>query len=156
MDNKAIKITREPRVNQMVEEHVVVEEVSETCFLDTDIDSFRAEPLMLHKNKISTIFSQEAQCSQGNNVWTMYFDGASSKEGAGAGVVFVSPNKETFRFSFTLTFMCTNNIEEYEALLLGLKIASKHSVKNLRVIGDSELVVQQVKSAYASKNKRLK
>ena len=110
----------------------------------------------IHKDKIPTIFSQEAQCSQGNNVWTMYFDGASSKEGAGVGVVFVSPNKETFRFSFTLTFICTNNIAEYEALLLGLKVTSKHNVKNLHGIGDSELVVQEVKVAYASKNKRLK
>ena len=81
----------------------------------------------------------------------MYFDGASSKDGAGVGVVFVSPNKETFRFSFTLTFTCTNNIVEYEALLLGLKVASKHNVKNLHVIGDSKLVVQQVKTTYASK-----
>ena len=66
----------------MVEKHIEEEEMNETCFLDTDIDSFRAEHLMLHKDKISTIFSQEAQCSQGNNVWTMYFDGASLKEGA--------------------------------------------------------------------------
>ena len=141
VDNKAIKIIREPRVNHMVEEHMVVEEMNETCFLDTYIDSFRAEHLMLHKNKILTIFSQEAQCSQGNNFWTMYFDGASSKEGVGAGIVFVSPNKETFRFSFTLTFLFTNNIEKYETFLLGLKVASKHIVKNLHVIGDSKLVV---------------
>ena len=52
----------------MVEEHMATEEMNETCFLDTNIDSFRAEHLMLHKDKISTIFSQEAQCSQGNNV----------------------------------------------------------------------------------------
>ena len=75
----------------------------------------------------------------------MYFDGASAKEGAGARVVFISPKKEIFRFSFTLNFTCTNNIVEYEALLLGLKVASKHSVKNLHVIGDSELIVQQSK-----------
>ena len=47
-------------VNHMVEEHIAVEEVSETCFLDTDIDTFRVEHLMLYKDKISTIFSQEA------------------------------------------------------------------------------------------------
>ena len=57
VDNKAIKITREPRVNRMVEEHVVVEDVDETCFLDTDIDSFRAKPLVLQKNKLPTMFS---------------------------------------------------------------------------------------------------
>ena len=86
----------------------------------------------------------------------MYFDDASSKEGAGVGVVFISPNKETSRFSFTLTFTCTNNIVEYEALLLGLKVASKHKIKNLHVIGDSKLVVQYIKTSYASKKKRLK
>ena len=45
--NKAIKVTREPRVNHMVEEHVVAEDVDETFFSDIDIDSFRAEPLVL-------------------------------------------------------------------------------------------------------------
>ena len=43
VENKAIKIIREPRVNHMVEEHIATEELSETCFLDTDIDSFRVE-----------------------------------------------------------------------------------------------------------------
>ena len=61
----------------------------------------------------------------------MYFDGASSKEGARAGVVFISLNKETFKFSFTLTSTCTNNIAKYEALLLGLKVASKHKIKKI-------------------------
>ena len=65
----------------------------------------------------------------------MYFDGASLKEGAGVGVVFISLNKETFRFSFTLTITCKNNIVEYEALLLGIKVASKHKIKKLHVIG---------------------
>ena len=83
----------------------------------------------------------------------MYFDGASSEEGAWAGVVFISPNKETFRFSFTLTFTCTNNIAKYEALLLGLKVSSKHKIRNLHVIGDLELIVQQIKTSYASKKK---
>ena len=86
----------------------------------------------------------------------MYFDSASSNKGVRAGFVFISPNKETFKFSFTLTFTCTNNIVEYEALSLGLKVASKHKIKNLHVIGDFELVVQQIKIAYASKNRRLK
>ena len=47
VDNKAIKITREPRVNHMVQEHIPVEDVDETCFLDTNIDSIRVEPLVL-------------------------------------------------------------------------------------------------------------
>ena len=63
VDNKAIKITREPRVNHMVEEHIAAKDVDETCFLDIDIDSFRDEPLVLQKSKVPTWFSQEVQCS---------------------------------------------------------------------------------------------
>ena len=55
-----------------------------------------------------------------------------------------------------MNFPCTNNIAEYEALLLGLILAHKHGIKCLHVIGDSELVVSQVRNAYVSKNKRLK
>ena len=76
-------------------------------------------------------------CMDSLVLWTMYFDGASSKEGLGVGVVFVSPKKNTFRYSFTLNFSCTNNIVEYEAFLLGLKVATHHGIKNLHVIGDS-------------------
>ena len=114
VDNKAIKVIRGPRVTHMVEEHVEAVDVDENCFLDTNIDSFRAEPLVLQKNKAPTLFSQEVDYSQADDLCTMYFDGASAKEGVGVGVVFISPSRETFRFSFTLTFMCRNNIVEYE------------------------------------------
>ena len=47
VDNKAIKIIRGPRVIHMVEEHVEAKNVDDTFSLDTNIDSFRAEPLVL-------------------------------------------------------------------------------------------------------------
>jgi ribonuclease HI len=51
----------------------------------------------------------------------MFFDGASSKEGAGAGVVFVSPAQETISLSYKLEFETTNNVAEYEALVSRLR-----------------------------------
>ena len=63
VDDNAIKIIREPRVTHMVEEHVEVVDVDDTCFLDKDIDSFRAKPLVLQTNKAPTLFSQEVECS---------------------------------------------------------------------------------------------
>src|SRR5271156_4323021 len=86
----------------------------------------------------------------------MYFDGACSKEGSGAGVWFVSPSGITFKYSFLLSFQCTNNTAEYEALLLGLNIETKHGIKLLRVFGDSELAISQIRAKYAAKNDRLK
>ena len=58
VDNKAIKITREPRVNHMVEEHIVAKDVDETCFVDTNIYSFTAKPLVLQKKKLPTMFAR--------------------------------------------------------------------------------------------------
>ncbi|KAH9326791.1 hypothetical protein KI387_006969, partial [Taxus chinensis] len=51
-----------------------------------------------------------------------------------------------------LNFECTNNIVEYEALLLGLRIAWKYGVKDIIAKGDSELVVKQIRKLYSTKN----
>ena len=85
----------------------------------------------------------------------MYFDGAKSKHGAGAGIVLISPSGEEKCFSFRLEFEATNNVAEYEALLLGLEIARDQKIKCLSVIGDSDLIVSQVKNQLAAKNNRL-
>ena len=71
-------------------------------------------------------------------------------------MVFISPKKETFKYSFTLTFTCINNIVEYKALFLRLKVVAKHKIKKFHVIVDSKLIASQVITAYALKNKRLK
>jgi hypothetical protein len=57
------------------------------------------------------------------SIWKMLFDGASSREGVGAGVVFVSPTHKTMSLSYKLEFETTNNVAKYEALVLGLRAA---------------------------------
>jgi ribonuclease HI len=89
-------------------------------------------------------------------VWKMYFDGACSKEGYGAGVFFISPSKEVIPMSYKLEFDTTNNISEYEALLLGLKAYRDMGIDKLSIFGDSELIIHQIKNIYQTKQKRLK
>jgi len=74
-------------------------------------------------------------------VWKIFFDGASSKEGVGAGVVLVSPTLETINLSYKLEFEATNNVVEYEALTLGLTTAEDMGVKEIAVFGDAELII---------------
>jgi ribonuclease HI len=53
--------------------------------------------------------------------WIIYLDGSLMLQGAGVGVVFVSPSKNQMRYVLRLNFKgATNNIAEYEALLHGL------------------------------------
>jgi ribonuclease HI len=52
--------------------------------------------------------------------WTLFFDGSSCKEGTGAGVLLLTPDGEQFKYVVHLDFKATNNMAEYEALIVGL------------------------------------
>jgi hypothetical protein len=53
--------------------------------------------------------------------WTVFCDGSWGTFGAGAAAVLVAPSKVRTCYAVKLDFSCTNNIAEYEALLLGLR-----------------------------------
>ena len=53
--------------------------------------------------------------------WHMSFDGAASKKGSGVGISIRPLIVEPKLLSYKLDFKCTNNVDEYEALILGLK-----------------------------------
>lgn len=86
----------------------------------------------------------------------MHFDGALSRHSAGARVVITFPSGEETIYSFRLEFDCTNNVVEYEALLLGLEIARDRKIKCLSVVGDSNLIVSQARNQFAAKKDRLR
>jgi ribonuclease HI len=89
--------------------------------------------------------------------WSMDFDGAVSKEGAGAGVwLHNHRNRYSENDSYKLNFQCTNNIAEYEALMLGLKLLKRVGAKQIMVRGDSKLIIKQIKGEYAVKHPRLR
>jgi hypothetical protein len=75
-------------------------------------------------------------------VWKMFFDGASSSIGAGAGVVFISPCQETISLSYKLEFEITNNVVEYEALVLGMRATKEMGIKEIAIFGDAELIIE--------------
>jgi ribonuclease HI len=74
----------------------------------------------------------------------MYFNRAFNLEGAGAGVLFISPKGEQLKYALQLLFKATNNAAEYEALIHGLQIAASLGIKRLLAYGDSKVVIKQV------------
>ncbi|XP_070020922.1 uncharacterized protein [Nicotiana sylvestris] len=64
----------------------------------------------------------------------MYFDGAMHHGGAGAGIVFVTSQGEVLPYSFTLTQLYSNNVAEYQALILGLKMSVDMKKLQLQVL----------------------
>lgn len=50
----------------------------------------------------------------------------------------------------------TNNVAEYRALLLGIEVAVSHRAEQVELVGDSELIVRQVKGDYKVKDATLR
>ncbi|KAK1631189.1 hypothetical protein QYE76_005504 [Lolium multiflorum] len=75
----------------------------------------------------------------------MNFDGSKRLEGAGAGVILVSPEGDKLKYVLRMTFPnASNNEAEYEALIHGMKMAKACGATRLKIFGDSQLVAQQV------------
>ena len=83
--------------------------------------------------------------------WKIYLEGAARRDGTSAGVVFVSREKHALTYSFVLTQLCSNNMAEYKALILGLQMAIEMAIKDLDVYGDSQLVIKQLLEEYEVK-----
>jgi len=63
-------------------------------------------------------------------------------------VVFISPQNHVLPQVFSLTTLCSNNVADYNALLIGLGLAHEMGVRCLEVYGNSKLIVNQVKGEY--------
>ena len=74
----------------------------------------------------------------------MFFDGSLNINGADAGILFVSHNKDKLRYVLRKIFSTSNNIAKYEACLHGIRLAIELGVKHLHVHGDSALVINQL------------
>jgi ribonuclease HI len=74
----------------------------------------------------------------------MYFDGSLKLEGAGAGILLISPTGEQLKYVLQIFWKVSNNEAEYEALLHGLRLAASLGIKRLLVYDDSAVVINQV------------
>ncbi|XP_075076412.1 uncharacterized protein LOC142163061 [Nicotiana tabacum] len=86
----------------------------------------------------------------------MYFDGVAHRERAGAGAIFVTSQGKVLLYSFTLTQLCSNNVAEYQALILGLEMAVEMKRLQFQAFGDSPLVVNQLLDSYDVKKPELR
>jgi ribonuclease HI len=78
----------------------------------------------------------------------IYFDGSLKLEGAGAGVLLMSPTGGQLKYVLQIFWKVSNNEAEYKALLHGLRLAASLGIKRLLVYGDSAMVINQVNKSW--------
>jgi ribonuclease HI len=83
--------------------------------------------------------------------------GARGNPGPAAiGVVVQAPGGEVLEERRERIGAATNNVAEYRALLSGIERATELGASELELVGDSELVVRQVKGEYKVKDAALR
>lgn len=87
--------------------------------------------------------------------WTLYTDGASSKDGSGASLILTSPTGEEITCALRFDFYTSNNEAEDEAMLVGLKLVVKMGVERIVALTDSRLAANQVTGEFEAKGKRM-
>nr|GFA20500.1 reverse transcriptase domain-containing protein [Tanacetum cinerariifolium] len=81
--------------------------------------------------------------------------GSSCVDGSGAGLIQTSLEGTEFTYALRFQFTASNNEAEYEALIVGLRIAAQMRVRNVHVSVDSKLVANQVLGTYVAKEENM-
>ena len=92
--------------------------------------------------------------------WRMYFDGAANHSRYGISVLLISPHGDHIprfvRLAFSDRHPATNNIVEYEAYILGLKTTLELGIRQMEVLGDSNLVLKQIQGEWKTRDMKFR
>ena len=88
--------------------------------------------------------------------WKVHFDGAVNSQGAGIGVILITPEGEMISMAKRLEFEVMNNQAEYEACIFSLEALRSVGAENVTVYGDSMLVVKQALKEWEVREDKLR
>jgi len=119
-----------------------------TQVINAETENFKTDPTQSQITELNT---------PPEPLWNISFDGSCSKGGAGEGIWVVNTrNNHAEGHLDRLNFQCTNNIAEYEALILILQLLKKLGAKRISIQGDAELIIKQIKGEYSAKYPRMR
>jgi len=96
--------------------------------------------------------------SELDNAWLVMVDGAArgNPGHAGCGAVILDGNGKVVKELSRYLGHATNNVAEYEGLLMGLEALLQLKKKRICVQSDSQLLVRQLNGEYRVKDEKLK
>ncbi|KAA0032749.1 uncharacterized protein E6C27_scaffold853G00920 [Cucumis melo var. makuwa] len=111
---------------------------------------------MLHKHRGIEIDQSKIDAVQKMPRPKSLHDLRTRRSGARAGIVLISSEKHMLPYSFVLAELCSNNVAEYQALIIGLQMALEIGVSFIEIYGDSKLIINQLSLQYDVKHEDLK
>jgi ribonuclease HI len=99
--------------------------------------------------------AHEEGTSKDAEAWIVFCDGSWGAFGAGAATVLVAPSKVKTCYAVKLDFSCTNNIAEYEALLLGLQKLRAMGIRSAILKTNSQVIAGHVDKSSKARDPKL-
>jgi ribonuclease HI len=87
--------------------------------------------------------------------WTVFCDGSWGTFGGGATAILISPSKVKTCYAARLELNCTNNIAEYEVVLLGLQKPKAMGIRRAILKSDSQVITGQVHKSSEARDSKL-
>ncbi|KAL0428288.1 UNVERIFIED_CONTAM: Pro-Pol polyprotein [Sesamum latifolium] len=104
---------------------------------------------------ISEMAGMSVENASQDQVWLLHVDGSSTTQGSGAGIVVTSPQDEDLESAIKFDFKASNNEAEYEALVIGMRMAHEAGARHILAYSDSQLIVKQVEGTYEAKEESM-
>jgi ribonuclease HI len=98
---------------------------------------------------------QGEEATKDDEAWTIFCNGSWGTFGARAAAVLVAPSKVRTCYAIKLDFSCTNNIVEYEALLLGLWKLKAMGIRRAILKTDSQVISGHVDKSSKARDPKL-
>jgi ribonuclease HI len=102
-----------------------------------------------------TLGAQEEEANKDAEAWTVFCDGSWGTFGAGVAVVLVARSKVRTCYAAKLDFGCTNNIVEYEALLLGLRKLKAIRIRRAILKTNSQVISGHIDKSSKARDPKL-
>jgi ribonuclease HI len=99
--------------------------------------------------------AQEEEANKDAEAWTVFCDGSWGTFRAGAAAVLVAPSKVRTCYVIRLDFSCTNNIAEYETLLLGIWKLKAMGIRRVVLKTDSQVISGHIDKTCKARDPKL-
>jgi ribonuclease HI len=99
--------------------------------------------------------AQGEEVTKDAEAWMVFCDRSWGTFGAGAAAVLVAPSKVRTCYAMKLDFSCTNNIAEYDALLLGLRKLKAMGIRRAILKTDSQVISGHVDKSRKARDLKL-
>jgi ribonuclease HI len=102
-----------------------------------------------------TLVAQDEEAIKDVEAWMVFCDGSWGTFDVGAAAILIAPSKVRTCYAIKLDFSCTNNIAEYEALLLGLRKLKAMGIRRAILKTDSQVISGHVDKSSKARDPKL-